>query len=391
MQSIYLDNNSTTLIFDEVVEEMAACWRLGLANPASQHQAGRAARRVLEDARDEIGRLLGACNRAPQCDRVVFTSGGTEANNLAIRGLVQKKGNVVASSMEHPSVLEPAKRLKSEGLELRLLPITQSGHIPIGCLSEFINEDTNVVCVMMANNELGTIQPIKEVTEFCRPLGVPVHCDAVQAVGKMPIDFHALGVSTLTFSAHKFHGPRGIGGLLVRHDVQLHPFILGGSQQLGTRPGTETIAPVIGTRFALQKIMDFNSGDWADHVRPLRDSLETQILKETNAVVIGAEPRLPHATNIAFPGLDRQACVMALDLAGVECSTGSACTSGSSEPSHVVSATGVSDELVNSSLRFSLSMRTTQQEVELAVQRIINVVNNLRETQRNRWDAYGTR
>lgn len=378
LKSIYLDNNSTTRIFDEVVEEMAHCLRLGLVNPASQHRSGRRARAILEDAREEIGKLLGASTEAPRQDRVIFTSGGTESNNLAIHGLIGSQGNVVISQLEHPSVIEPAERLEAMGYELRRLPVMRSGHINVERLSDFIDRDTQVVCVMYANNELGTLQPVRQVVEFCEPLGVPVHCDAVQAVGKIAIDFRDLGVATLAYSAHKFHGPRGAGGLLVRNGVSLRPFLLGGSQQLGTRPGTESIAAVVGSLKALQLMREGDSNSWSDCVEPLRDRLERRILANTSAQVIGTEPRMPHATNLAFPGLDRQAIVMALDLAGVECSTGSACTSGSSEPSHVVLATGAKEALVQGSIRLSLSAQLTESEIDFAADRILNVVNSLR-------------
>jgi cysteine desulfurase len=377
LKSIYLDNNSTTRIFDEVVEEMAACLRQGLVNPASQHRAGREARRILADAREEIGTLLGANSRAPQQDRVVFTSGGTESNNLAIHGLVSGPGNVVISQIEHPSVIEPAERLESMGYELRRVPVSRTGHVEVDRLADFVDDDTRLVCVMYANNELGTLQPVRQIAELCGRLGVPVHCDAVQAVGKTPIDFRELGVSTLSYSAHKFHGPRGAGGLVVRHDVSLRPFMLGGSQQLGTRPGTESIASVLGSLRAMMVMLTGETESWTDRVKPLRDRLEQKILAASNAVVIGTEPRMPHTTNLAFPGLDRQALVMALDLAGVECSTGSACTSGSSEPSHVVLATGVEESLVRGSIRLSLSTQLSPSDIELAADRILRVVNGL--------------
>lgn len=378
MKSIYLDNNSTTRIFDEVVDAMTECHRQGFLNPASQHQSGRQARRVLEDARDEIGFLLGAQLAAPHQDRVVLTSGGTESNNLAMHGLVAATGNIVISSIEHPSIMEPAQRLASMGYELRELPVSRSGHILISELSKFVDDNTRLVCVMYANNELGTIQPIRDIAEFCSHRDVPVHCDAVQVVGKIPIHFRELGVSSLAFSAHKFHGPRGVGGLLVRHGVNLRPFLLGGSQQLGTRPGTESIAAVVGMKKALSRMLDESRGSWSSRMEPLRDRLEQQLVAGCDCVVIGAEPRMPHTTNIAFPGLDRQALVMALDLAGIECSTGSACTSGSSEPSHVIVATGVEKSLVDSSIRLSLGIDLKETDIDLAAARILAVIKNLR-------------
>ena len=356
---------------------MAACYRRGYLNPASQHSSGREARRVLESARDSIAANLGANLAAPNLDRVIFTSGGTESNNLAIRGLVASPGNVIVSSIEHPSVLEPADALKSAGLEVRQLPVSQSGHISIEDLEAAVDDETRLVCVMFANNEIGTLQPIREISTLCHDRGVPFHCDAVQVVGKVEIDFRSLGMTSLSFSAHKFHGPRGVGGLLLRHGVNLQPFMVGGSQQLGLRPGTESIAHVVGMRKALEMMLD-RSSTWPEQMRTLRDQLENKLVHQCDCVVIGSEPRMPHTTNVAFRGLDRQALVMALDLAGVECSTGSACTSGSSEPSHVVVATGVEKSLVEGSIRFSLGLDLIDSDIDFLADRILSVVNNLR-------------
>lgn len=374
---------------------MTQCFEMGLVNPASQHRSGRQARRVLEECREKILGLLGANSRAPRQDRLVFTSGGTESNNLAIHGLLaahdviasgeagQSRGNVVISAIEHPSVLEPAERLPSCGYELRHLPVSPGGHVLLDALEPTIDADTRLVCVMYANNELGTIQPIREIANYCDARSIPLHCDAVQVAGKLPIDFHELGVSTLTFSAHKFHGPRGIGGLLVRHGVQLRPFLLGGSQQLGTRPGTENVASAVGMAKALELMLNEGSTEargessWAEQIVSLRDLLETTILANSNAQVIGVSPRMPHATNLAFPGIDRQALVMALDLAGVECSTGSACSSGSSEPSHVVVATGADPTLIRGSIRLSLDANLTSDDILLAAERILDVVRGM--------------
>jgi len=377
LNSIYLDNNSTTRIFDEVIDEMAACYRHGYLNPASQHSSGREARRVLESARESIGTMLGASFAAPSVDRLIFTSGGTESNNLAIRGLVSAPGNVIVSSIEHPSVLEPAEQLKSAGIEIRNLPVSRSGHVSVERLETAIDDETRLVCVMFANNEIGTLQPIGEIGTLCRERKVPFHCDAVQVVGKMAIDFRELGMTTLAFSAHKFHGPRGVGGLLLRHGVNMQPFMVGGSQQLGLRPGTESIANVVGMHKALEMMLE-RSTSWSEEMSKLRNRLESKLVSQCECMVIGAEPRMPHTTNLAFPGLDRQALVMSLDLAGVECSTGSACTSGSSEPSHVIVATGVEKSLVEGSIRVSLGVDSIDSDIDLVAERILSVANNLR-------------
>ena len=382
-EPLYFDNNSTTRILPEVVDAMTECLRAGYRNPASQHRSGRAARRVLELAREQIAQQLGANLAAPHQDQLIFTSGGTESNNLAIRGLVgvggkmAVAGEVLVSGLEHRSALAAADELKSSGFEIIKLPVSLSGHVSVESVLKAITERTRLVVLMLGNNEVGTIQPIPEVARICHERGVPLHVDAVQAVGKVSTDFAKLGATSLAFSAHKFHGPRGIGGLLVRSRAQLSPLLVGGSQQLGLRPGTESIALVVGMARALELsalALDENH----ERMLSLRDLLSRQLINECGCAVNGAEPRLPHTLNVSFPGLDRQAIVMALDLAGVECSTGSACTSGSSEPSHVLLAMGCQSDVVESSIRLSLSRLTTESDVTEVAARISAVINGLR-------------
>ncbi len=378
MPSIYLDNNSTTCIHPEVVEAMTACLRMGYVNPASQHQPGRRARRVLEEAREKIGVLLGASMAASDEDQIIFTSGGTESNNLAIRGLVRRPGHVLVSSIEHPSALAAADQLVASGCVIEHLPVSRHGHVEPESLRRMLRDDTLLVCVMMGNNEIGTLQPISELASICTEHNVPMHSDAVQVAGKLPIDFRQLGVTSLAASAHKFHGPRGIGVLVLRHGANLQPLIVGGSQQLGLRPGTESIAAVVGLVRALE--LYHEAADIREkRMRRLRDLLEQRLCEATKPVVVnGREPRLPHTSNVSFPGLDRQALVMALDLAGVACSTGAACTSGSSVRSHVLVAMDCDPALVDSSIRLSLSALTTESEVLTALDRILAVINDLR-------------
>lgn len=374
---IYFDNNSTTLIVPEVVQAITDCLQQGYLNPASQHGSGRASRRVLEQSREHIAALLGASLQAPDQDQLLFTSGGTESNNLAIRGLVAKPGEILISSIEHPSALAAAEELLSSGYVLRSIPVTSTGHVEVDVVDEMITSDTRLVCVMMGNNEVGSLQPIQSIASICAGHGVPMHCDAVQAVGKMPIDFRQLGVTSMAFSAHKFHGPRGIGGLLVRHGARLRPLLVGGSQQLGLRPGTEPVASVVGMSKALE-LFAAEQGTTSQRIRNLRDQLQELLTDEPGCVINGAEPRLPQTLNVSFPGIDRQALVMALDFAGIECSTGSACTSGSSEPSHVLVAMGCDSAVVESSIRLSLSSLTTAAEIEAGAERILAVVRQLR-------------
>ena len=378
-RSIYLDNNSTTQMLAEVVETMVDCLRRGYLNPASQHGSGRSARRVLENAREQIAQILGASLSPPNQDQVIITSGGTESNNLAIRGLIQQPGEILISGIEHPSALAAANELTSIGYEVITIPVAASGHVDPDSVRSRLNDRTQLVCVMLGNNETGAMQPIKEIADLCGAQGVPLHCDAVQVVGKLPTSFQQLGVTTLSFSAHKFHGPRSVGGLILKSKTLLNPLLVGGSQQLGLRPGTESIASVVGMAKALE-LAENELDSRTERMRVLRDWLQDQLVQSANCIINGVEPRLPHTLNVSFPGHDRQALVMALDLAGVECSTGSACTSGSSEPSHVLIAMGCKPEVIESSIRLSLSSLTTESDVVIAAERILRVVNNLRHS-----------
>lgn len=358
---------------------MRACDALGYFNPESQHQFGQRARRRLEAARENTARMLGARLGSHRSDRLIFTSGGTEANNLAIRGLVgDAPGHVLVSAIEHPSVLGPAEHLERRGFTVERLPVTELGIVTPDALSLRLRDDTRLVSVMFVNNETGVVQRIAELAELCQSRGVPLHTDAVQAIGKVPVDFHALNVAALTFTAHKFHGPRGIGGLLLRHDITPKPLLFGGFQQFGVRPGTESVTAAVGLETAVTLARDVSAN--STKLRSLRDRFESLLLAAVPELFInGAEgDRAPHISNIAFVGVDRQVLAVALDLVGVACSTGSACASGSTDPSHVLVAMGVPDAVFGSSLRFSFGSGTTCAEVDLACERITKTVNDLR-------------
>lgn len=379
---VYLDHNSTTFLHPEVLEAMVACERSGYANPASQHRAGRRARAVLEDAREGIADLLGANSGGHRRDQLIFTSGGTEANNLAIRGLAVRRHDeplaVGISAIEHPSVLEAAEYLRQGGAVVTRLPVTADGRIDLGTALEFVRHRPALISVMLGNNETGVLQPVQELSAPCREHRVCLHTDAVQAIGKVPVNFVQLGIDAMTITAHKFQGPRGIGALIVRHGVALEPLMVGGSQQFGKRPGTESISLAVGMHLALRLALRDLDKHQA-HMLALRDALERQLTSvDAGGLVNGTAPRLPHTLNISFPGLDRQALVMALDMAGIFCSTGSACSSGSSEPSHVLLAMNCGDQRVGSSVRFSLSPLTTFAEVEIACRRILSLLRDLR-------------
>ncbi|MCG8585978.1 MAG: cysteine desulfurase [Pirellulales bacterium] len=373
MQAIYLDHNATAPIAPEVAEAMSECYRAGYANPASAHEPGRRARRRLETARDTIGQILGTDTSGANSDRVIFTSGGTEANNLALRGLGgTKPAHAVVSAIEHPSVADVAVQLEREGWRISRLGVTPDGVVQVDQLAGLLRADTRFVAVMLGNNETGVIQPIRQVAEICNEHQVPLHTDAVQAVGKIAVDFRELGVTTMSVTAHKFHGPRGIGALIIHGDVSIEPMLRGGFQQAGIRPGTESVVLAIGMQRALE-LWQEESHERETRMRELRDSLEAGLRQGWPELVINGQlaPRLPHTSNVSFPGIDRQALLMALDVAGVACSTGSACASGSSEPSPVLLAMGADEAVVGGSLRLSLGASTTALEVDEAVRKIL--------------------
>jgi cysteine desulfurase len=395
MTPIYLDHAATTPMLPAVADAMReASLRYG-ANPASQHELGRLARRALESARSRIAEILGA---GPD-DQLIFTSGGTESNNLALTGLTgwhaqgpppgvvggqliraSTTPRIVISSLEHPSVYRLADHLAEQGAAIvDRLPVSREGVTQVDALSDLLHPNTRLVSVILGSNETGVLQPVEQVAAACRERRIPSHTDATQVVGKLPVHFRELGVDALTFAAHKFHGPVGIGGLLVREDAKLAPAMSGGFQQASLRPGTESVPLALGMLAALE-LWQAEADARRERMEGLRDELELLLFHDCRSmeVIGGHAPRLPHITNEAFSGLDRQALAMALDLAGVACSTGSACASGSSEPSPALIAMALPKEQISGSIRFSLGATTTADEVDEASRRILSVVNRLR-------------
>lgn len=383
MKQIYLDNNSTTPIDPDVFEVMTSCYELGYANPASQHRTGQAARRKLEQLRTEIVGMLGGQTSGMDADRLIFTSGGTESNNLAVLGLahlpegdlpVEKQ--VLVSSIEHPSVIGAGQQLARLGFQVRQIPVDKNGVVDIGEVQRLLEKPTRLVSVMMANNETGVIQPVAQIASLCREKGVMMHTDAVQAVGKIPVSFGELGVDALSLTAHKLHGPRGIGGLLLKHTATPSPIVFGGFQQMAIRPGTEDVALVAG----MHKAVSLYSEAQCCRLRELRNELQCSIRSAFPDVVVNGElaERTPHTLNLSFPGVNRQALLMASDIAGLAISTGSACASGSSEPSPVLVAMGADSDVVEGSIRISLGRQNTAAEINLAAERIIKLISDLR-------------
>lgn len=380
-QTIYLDHNATAPILPEVADAVReTALRYG-ANPESQHELGRAARRVLEEARETVGRLLGACQQGMAADRVLFTSGGTESNNLALLGLAQddSAAYLIVSAIEHPSVLETARQLEARGWQVDYVPANRDGVVQPDRFEQLLSPTTRLVSLMLGNNETGVLQPVTTLANLCVERGILVHTDASQVVGKLPVNFTELNVATLSCAAHKFHGPLGIGVLLLRNDVRLHPRFFGGHQQAALRPGTESVALAVGMRTALE-CWHRESKVRRERMTQLRDQFEETLTTELPQITVigGSADRLPNTSNIGFVGFDRQALLMAFDQAGVACSTGSACASGSSEPSPTLVAMGLDTEVISSSIRFSLGASTTAAEIQEAARRILKACKRLR-------------
>jgi cysteine desulfurase len=386
---LYLDNAATTPIDALVAQRLHALLLEGLANPASQHRAGRHARLILEDARDLLKSLLLGRDCPPALLaqwELIFTSGGTEANNLALLGLGDPAAPLLVSAVEHPSVLAVAETRRAAGRPVSILPVDSHGRVVLEELdrelahARQLSTARPLVSVMLGNNETGVLQPLEAVSACCRRHDAWLHCDAVQALGKIPLAAAVSAVDALTVSAHKIHGPVGVGALLVRSRLPLVPLLVGGSQQLGYRPGTESVALAgalaTAAELALQRL---DEGVW-DRVRHARavfeNSLKTRM--PTARVVAENAERLPHISSVAFPGADRQALLMALDLAGILCSSGSACASGSSLPSHVLKAMHLPPAWVGATLRFSFDFQTSDALALEASDRIASVVSSCR-------------
>ena len=378
--SIYLDHNATTPLLPEVAEAVRDAAVRYRANPASQHHLGQAARRALETARDRISELLGAKTNGMDPDRLVFTSGGTEANNLALLGMLAHlpPGHLITSAMEHSSILRPVEELERRGWQVSRAGAEQRGIVRVDELEACFRSNTRLVCIQAANNETGVLQPITEISAICRRHSVPLMSDACQLVGKLPVLFTHWGLAALSCAAHKFHGPLGIGALLLRGDIAVQPRLFGGHQQAGVRPGTESVALAVGMQVALE-CWRRDAEPRTRHLAALKTRFVEQLCAGIpSAVVIGHDaPRLPNTACIAFPGIDRQAFFLALDTVGIACSTGSACASGSSEPSPTLLAMELAPEQVASALRFSWGATTEIAEIDEGCRRILNAYNEL--------------
>jgi cysteine desulfurase len=366
---VYLDHAATTPVREEVFEAMKPFYGPRFGNPSSTHRWGREARAALDEARERVGRCLGA-----RADEICFTSGGTEADNFAILGAwraLKSKGRpaIVTTPIEHKAVLGAVHHATDEGAEERLLAMTPDGVVDADSFDKLVNDSVAVCSMMWVNNEIGTIQPVAEFAAKAKQRGAIFHTDAVQAFGKVPIDARTQQFDLLTISGHKFGAPKGVGALFIRRGTNLEPLLHGGTQDRGRRPGTENVAAAVGLARAAELTLAECEAHCA-RIRKLRDKLEAGISAKVPDAIIhgcGAE-RAPHITNVSVPGTDSESLLMALDLRGIACSGGSACQSGSITPSHVLSAIGVRPDLASAAVRMSLGVLTTEESIDRVIE-----------------------
>ncbi|MCG8377680.1 MAG: aminotransferase class V-fold PLP-dependent enzyme [Chlorobiales bacterium] len=382
-RGVYLDHNATTPLHPEVKKEMIEAMEM-FGNPSSMHAFGREARANVEHARHTVAEFIGAHD-----DEIVFVGSGSEANNtvlslfacasnLCLPGF-KTRTTIITTRIEHPCVLETSECLAHKGTKVRFLDVDQYGRIDMDQLKEYLTDDVGLVSVMTANNEIGTIQDIAEITRMAHENGSLMHTDAVQAIGKMPMDVNGLGVDFLTMSAHKIYGPKGIGALYVRKGTPYCPFIRGGHQEKGRRAGTENTLGIIG----LAKALEMRAQEMDEEVKRLtgmKDVLKNGIEKSIDDVIFNGHPTLsiPNTVNVSFPGAEGEAILLYLDLQGIAVSTGSACASGSLDPSHVLLATGSSPERAHGSIRISMGRETTMDEIEYMLDVLPGIITRIR-------------
>ena len=378
MSVIYVDNNATTQVAPEVIKEIRPYFNEFYGNPSSMHSFGGQVGRKLLEARADVAALIGA-----DPEEIIFTGCGTESDSTAIWAAIRSypdKKHIITSRVEHPAVKNLFEYLSKNGYRVTFVPVDRQGYLDLDYLYQNLSDDTAIASIMWANNESGVIFPLEEISRAVKEHGVVFHTDAVQAVGKIPIDLRNIEVDMLSLSGHKFHGPKGIGALYVRKGTKFFPFLIGGHQESGRRGGTENVASIIGLGKASQLAADHLGKD-ITRVKALRDKLENELLKRIpNAFINGSlKNRLPNTSSIAFEYVEGESILLMMDEFGICASSGSACTSGSLEPSHVLRAMGVPFTAAHGSIRFSLSVYNTEEEIDVIVEKLPPIIKRLRE------------
>ena len=379
LRRIYLDHSATTPVDPEVAELIMKYYLESYGNPSSVHFFGRQVKKAVEEAREQVAQLIGA-----QAGEIIFTSGGTESDNLAIQGTVRARGNrgkhLITTAIEHHAVLDAFKYLAKNGYDLTILAVDEEGIIDLEDLVKAIRPDTILISVMHANNEVGSIQPIAEIGKITREKGILFHVDAVQSLGKLPIDVVKMNIDLLTISSHKIYGPKGVGALYVRRGVKISPLVFGGSQEKKMRSGTENAPGIIGFGKACE-LAGLRMNEENKALRQLRDKLIKGIMDNIPSVKLNGpsgDKRLPNNVNISISFVEGESLLLSLDMIGIAASSGSACTSGSLDPSHVLLAMGLSHEVAHGSLRFSLGRQNTEEEIDIVIQELPKIVERLR-------------
>jgi len=376
MQRVYLDNNATTPVLPEVFEAMRPYFGESFGNASSIHHHGQQTRAAVENARESVADLLGCSS-----SEVVFTSGGTESDNLAIAGLAKPGDHVITSSIEHHAVLHAVKHLQETGCEITIVPVDERCLIDPDDVKRALRPNTKLITIMMANNETGVLEPVEEIGKIAAEAGVLFHTDAVQSAGKVPVDVKRIGCHSLSISAHKIHGPQGMGALFVKKGSRLQPLFHGGRHERSRRAGTENVPGIVGLGEAARIAKEGLTSGAVQKLEAMRDRLQRHILEQIEDTVVNGDgtPRVPNTTNIRFDYIEGESLVIALDLKGMAVSTGAACSSGAIEPSHVLVAMGLQPGEARSSIRFSLGKQTTEQDIDFAISVVPETVKRLRE------------
>jgi cysteine desulfurase len=379
MNVIYMDNNATTKVAPEVVDAMQPYFSEYYGNPSSMHSFGGDVASKIKEARENVARLIGATP-----DEIIFTSCGTESDGTAIRAAIESnpdKRHIVTTRVEHPAIKSLYETLSKKGYRVTFVPVDRQGRLDLDYLYQNLSDDTAIVSVMWANNETGVIFPIEEISREVKDRGVVFHTDAVQAVGKIPINVNATGVDMLSLSGHKFHAPKGIGVLYIRKGTRFSPYMIGGHQESGRRGGTENTAAIIGLGKAAELAIAHLEENGYECIASLRDKLENSLLEKVPNTMVNGDRnhRLPNTTSIAFEYVEGEAILLMMNEHGICASSGSACTSGSLEPSHVLRAMGVPFTAAHGSIRFSLSRYNIEEEVDFILEKLPPIIENLRQ------------